>query len=91
MSHEFYIKKQVEKETVHDADLELYAIQKARKSNWDTFKASKSFIQTFKKEKKFSSRGYNKLISRTTSAGKVCSLKGNLCKLSFEIELYLIT
>ena len=75
MLHEFYIKKQVEKEIAHGADLELYAIQKARELNWDAFKASKSFIQAFKKEKKISSRRYNKLIIRTTSFRKVCSLK----------------
>ncbi|CAF1149790.1 unnamed protein product [Rotaria sordida] len=42
--------KTIEKEAVHDDDLELYAIQKARELDWDTFKASKSFINTFKKE-----------------------------------------
>ncbi|CAF3782795.1 unnamed protein product [Rotaria sordida] len=45
--NEFYVKRTIEKEAVHDADLELYAIQKARELNWDTFKASKSFINTF--------------------------------------------
>ena len=54
MLHEFYITRQVAKETVHNADLELYAIQKARELNWDTFRTSKSFIQAFKKEKKIS-------------------------------------
>ncbi|CAF5027126.1 unnamed protein product [Rotaria sp. Silwood1] len=48
--------KTIEKEAVHDDDLELYAIQKARELNWDTFKASKSFINTFKKENGISSR-----------------------------------
>ncbi|CAF4898172.1 unnamed protein product [Rotaria sp. Silwood1] len=40
MFNEFYQKRTIEKETVHDADLELYAIQKARELNWDTFKAN---------------------------------------------------
>ena len=52
--HEFCIKRQVEKEIVHHADIELYAIQKVRELNWDTFKASKSFIQAFKQENKIS-------------------------------------
>ncbi|CAF3921063.1 unnamed protein product [Rotaria sp. Silwood1] len=51
MINEFYLKGTVEKESVHDADLELYAIQKARELNWNTFKASKSFINIFKKRK----------------------------------------
>ena len=76
MLHKFYIERQVEKDTVHDADLELYAFQNPRELNWDTFTASKSFIKAFKKEKKISSRGYNKLIIQTTSFRKVCSLKG---------------
>src|SRR5437870_2158716 len=50
MYNEFYLKRTIEKEAVHDDDLELYAIQKARELDWDTFKASKSFINTFKKE-----------------------------------------
>ena len=54
MLHEFYRKRPVEKETVHDADLGLYALQKARELNWNIFKASKSFIQAFKKESKIS-------------------------------------
>ena len=76
MLHEFYIKRQVEKEIVYDADLELYAIQEARELTCDAFKASKLFIQAFKKEKKILSRRYNKRITRTTSSRKVCSLKG---------------
>jgi hypothetical protein len=64
MFNEFYLKRTIEKEVVHDDDLELYAIQKARELNWDTFKASKSFINTFKKENGISSRRYNKLITR---------------------------
>ncbi|CAF1196567.1 unnamed protein product [Rotaria sordida] len=59
ISHQFQkIKsmKAIEKETVHDDDLQLYAIQKARELDWDTFKANKSFINTFKKENDISSR-----------------------------------
>ncbi len=33
MWDEFYIKRAVEKEAVHDADLELFAVQKARELN----------------------------------------------------------
>jgi len=40
MFTEFYQKQTIEKEAVHDADLELYAIQKARELNWDTFMAA---------------------------------------------------
>ena len=76
MLYEFYIKREVEKEAVHDTDLELYVIQKARKLNWDTFKASKSFIPAFKKETKTSSRRYSKFITQTISSRKVCSLEG---------------
>lgn len=63
MSLEFYQKRAIEKEAVHDDNLELYAIQKARQLNWDTFKASKSFINTFKRENGISSRRYNKIIT----------------------------
>ena len=70
------IKEEIEKEAVHDADQELYAIQKARELTWSSFKASKSFIETFKKENRISSRKYNKLITQTTSSKKVCSLEG---------------
>ncbi|CAF4221215.1 unnamed protein product [Rotaria sordida] len=64
ISHQFQkIKsmKAIEKETVHDDDLQLYAIQKARELDWDTFKANKSFINTFKKENDISSRRCSKL------------------------------
>lgn len=77
MFNEFYVKRSIEKEAIHDADLELYAIQKARELNWDTFKASKSFINTFKREHGISSRRYNKIITRTASRRNVCSLDGN--------------
>jgi hypothetical protein len=73
---EFYLKRAIEKEAVHDADLELYAIQKARELNWDSFKASKSFINTFKKENRISSRRYNKIITRSKPNRKLCSLNG---------------
>jgi len=76
MFDEFYQKRAIEKETVHDADLELYAIQKARELNWDEFKASKQFINNFKRENRISSRRYNKIITRTKSNRKVCSLNG---------------
>ncbi|CAF3310175.1 unnamed protein product [Rotaria sp. Silwood2] len=42
MFNEFYVKRTIEKEAVHDADLELYAIQKARELDWDAFKAIKA-------------------------------------------------
>ena len=77
MFNEFYVKRTIEKEAVHDADLELYAIQKARELNWDTFIASKSFINTFKNENRISSRRYNKIITRTKPNRNVCSLNGN--------------
>jgi len=76
MFDEFYLKRTIEKEALHDTDLELYAIQKARELNWDTFKASKSFINTFKRENEISSRRYNKIITRTKSNKKLCSLNG---------------
>jgi hypothetical protein len=75
--NEFYLKRTIEKEAVHDDDLEIYAIQKARELDWDTFKASKCFINTFKRENGISSRRYNKLITRNKSNRKVCSLNGN--------------
>ncbi|CAF4973667.1 unnamed protein product [Rotaria sp. Silwood1] len=34
---EFYVKRAVEKEAVHDTDLEIFAIQKARELKWDNF------------------------------------------------------
>ena len=75
--NEFYVKRTIEKEAVHDADLELYAIQKGRELNWDTIIASKSFINTFKSENRISSRRYNKIITRTKPNRNVCSLNGN--------------
>ncbi|CAF3703768.1 unnamed protein product [Rotaria sp. Silwood1] len=76
MFNEFYFNKTIEKEAVHDADLERYAIQKARELNWDEFKASKSFINTFKRENRISSRRYNKIVTRTKSNRNICSLNG---------------
>jgi len=76
MWNEFYVKRAIEKESVHDSDLELYAIQKARELDWDNFKASDSFIKSFKKEHRISSRRYNKLITRVSSTRKICTLKG---------------
>jgi len=76
MFNEFYVKRTIEKEAVHDADLELFAIQKARELDWDTFKASKSFINDFKTENRISSRRYNKIITRTKPNKKTCSLDG---------------
>ncbi|CAF3192227.1 unnamed protein product [Rotaria sp. Silwood2] len=75
MLDEFYKKRAIKKEAVHGIDSEIYAIQKARKLNWDTCKASQSFIKTFKKENRISSRRYNKLITRTSSTRKVSSLE----------------
>jgi len=77
MFNEFYLKRTIEKEAVHNDDLELYAIQKARELYLHTFKASKSFINTFKKENGISSQRYNKLITRIKSNRKVCSLSCN--------------
>ncbi|CAF1273376.1 unnamed protein product [Rotaria sordida] len=74
ISNRFKKKRAIEKETVHDADLELYAIQKARELTWDTFKASKCFINTFKRENRISSRRYNKIITRTNPNRKFCTL-----------------
>jgi hypothetical protein len=76
MWNEFYVKWAIEKEAVHDSDLELFAIQKARELGWDNFKASESFITRFKREHHISSRRYNKLITRISSSRKTCSLKG---------------
>ncbi len=50
MWNEFYVKRTIEKEAIHDIDLELFAIQKARELDWDNFKASESFITRFKRE-----------------------------------------
>jgi hypothetical protein len=55
MFNEFYRTRTVEKEAIHDDDLELYAIQKARELDWDTFQASESFINTFKRKNRISS------------------------------------
>jgi predicted transcriptional regulator len=76
MWNEFYLKRAIEKEAVHDSDLELFAIQKARELDWDDFKASQSFIKLFKKEYGISSRRYNKLITRVSSTRNICTLKG---------------
>ena len=67
MFEQFYLKRAIEKDAVHDVDLELYAIQKARELNWDEFKASKSFINSFKRQNRISSRRVNKIITRTKS------------------------
>ncbi|CAF1189633.1 unnamed protein product [Rotaria sp. Silwood1] len=50
MWNQFYMKRAIEKEAIHDIDLELFAIQKARELNWENFKASNTFIKDFKKE-----------------------------------------
>jgi hypothetical protein len=76
MFNEFYVKRIIEKEAVHDTDLELFAVQKARELDWNTFKASKSFINDFKTENRISSRRYNKIITRTKPNKKTCSLDG---------------
>jgi hypothetical protein len=76
MWDEFYMKRAIEKEAVHDSDLELFAIQKAKELDWDNFKASPSFIAVFKKEYRISSRRFNKLITRISSTRKICTLKG---------------
>jgi len=76
MWDEFYMKRAIEKEAVHDSDLELFAIQKARELGWDNFKASSSFIKMFKRQYHISSRRYNKLITRISSTKKNCTLKG---------------
>ncbi|CAF3859532.1 unnamed protein product, partial [Rotaria sordida] len=39
MWNQFYVKRAIEKEAIHDIDLELFAIQKARELNWEHFKA----------------------------------------------------
>ena len=67
MFDQFYLKRALEKEAVHDADFELYSIQKVRELNWDEFKASKSFINTFNRENRISSTRVNKIITRTKS------------------------
>jgi hypothetical protein len=77
MLNEFHLKRTIEKEAVHDADLQLFAVQKARELEWDRFVASESFITTFKKQNRISSRRYNKLVSRSTNTRKACSREGN--------------
>ncbi|CAF4484619.1 unnamed protein product, partial [Rotaria sp. Silwood2] len=74
MFNEFYIKRAIEKEAVHDSDLQLFALQKAKELGWDSFKAGATFIKSFKKKIRISSRRYNKLITRSTSNRKVCSV-----------------
>jgi len=75
MWNEFYVKRAVGKKAIHDGDLEIFAIQKARELDRDNFKASTSFIIVFKKEHRISSRRYNKLITRVSSARSICTLK----------------
>jgi hypothetical protein len=77
MLNEFHLKRTIEKEAVHDADLQLFAVQKARELEWDRFVASESFVTTFKKQNRISSRRYNKLVSRSTNTRKACSREGN--------------
>jgi len=75
MWNEFYMKRTIEKEAIHESDLELFAIQKARELGWDNFKASESFITRFKREYRISSRRYNKLVTWISLRRKSCSLK----------------
>ena len=70
MANKFYIKRVIEQEAVHDDDSKIYATQKAKELDWDTFKASKSFINMFKKENQIPSRRYNKVIIRPKSDRK---------------------
>ena len=77
MWDEFYVKRAIEKEAVHDTNLQCFAIQKAREMSWEEFKASETFVLAFKKEYKISSRKYNKLLTRVSTNGKVCSLEGS--------------
>ncbi|CAF2880172.1 unnamed protein product [Rotaria sp. Silwood2] len=83
MFNEFYIKRAIEKEVVHDTDLQLFALQKAKQLGWDSFKASATFIKSFKKNNRISSRRYTKLITRSASNRKVCSMNG--------MEIYLMS
>ncbi len=76
MWNEFYVKRTIEKEAIHDNDLELFAIQKARELGWDNFKPSESFITRFKREHRISSRRYKKLVTQISSTRKTYSLKG---------------
>ena len=41
MTNEFYIKRTIENEAVHDDNLKLYVIQKAEELDGDIFKVSK--------------------------------------------------
>ena len=77
MWDEFYVKRAIEKEAVHDTDLQCFAIQKAREMNWEEFKASEMFVLAFKKEYQISSRRYSKLITTVSTNGKVCRLEGS--------------
>ncbi|CAF1141137.1 unnamed protein product [Didymodactylos carnosus] len=76
MWNEFWVKRIIGQEAIHDSDLELFVIQKARELGWDNFKASESFITRFKREHRISSRRHNKLVTRISSRRKTCSLKG---------------
>ena len=51
MFDQFYLKSAIEKDAVHDADFELYAIQKARELNWDEFKAKANRLLIVLKDK----------------------------------------
>ncbi len=70
MWNQFYVRRAIAKEAVHDSDLELFAIEKARELNWENFEASDTFIKDFKKEHGISSRRYNKLVTRVSSTRK---------------------
>ena len=76
MWNELYVERTIEKATIHDSDLEPFAIQKAREVGWDSFKASESSITRFEREHRIPSRRYNKLLTRIPSKTKTCSLKG---------------
>ena len=88
MLNEFYLKRAVEKEAVHDTDLQLFAIQKANDLGWDVFSASESFITRFKKENRISSRRYNKLVTRATTNKKTCSLEGTEVSYRYSTGFY---
>ena len=74
MTNEFYIKRAIEKEAVHDDNLKLCTIQKAKELERNTFKDGKSFINMLKKENRISTRQHNKLIIRPKLDRKVCIL-----------------
>ena len=40
MWNKYYVKRTTEKEAIHDNDLELFAIQKARELGWDSSKVN---------------------------------------------------